>query len=175
MMVQLEEPKNGAAWRHRYEDTRKRLEGFEKDYQGLQIESGLKQQEIQNLSSYLRILEADQRVNGEQRERLLQDAKTTRGNVRVLQVERDSLGRQLRALEEGFARCIGRVTQSLASGVATVLVNDNDAVARFVVLRVGASGDGVIEIFKEPDDHDEMYVMDLAIAAGTTAHLDKEA
>lgn len=170
----LDEPANGAAWRARYEDAQKRCEAWEKDYQGLQIESDMKQREIVNLSSYLRILEVDQQVNGQQRERLLSDGKTVRGNVRVLQVERDSLGRQLRALEEGFLRCIGRVTQSLASGVSTVIVDDQNPEARFVVLRAGAEGVGVIEIFREPDAHDEILALELSKADGAAASMDEE-
>lgn len=170
----LDEPANGAAWRARYEDAQKRVEGWEKDYQGLKIESDMKQREIVNLSSYLRILEVDQQVNGQQRERLLADGKTVRGNVRVLQVERDSVGRQLRALEEGFLRCIGRVTQSLASGVSTVVVDDKNPEARFVVLRAGAEGVGVIEIFREPDAHDEILALELSKADGAAASMDEE-
>jgi hypothetical protein len=181
MKVHFDEPKTGAAWRGRYEEAQKRTEGWEKDYQALQAENGQKQREVVNLSAYLRILEVDKEVNAQQRERLLTDANQVRSNVRVLQVERDTLQRQLRALEEGFLRCIGRVTQSLASGVATVIINDKSPEARFVVLRLGSGGNGVdashgiIEIFREPDAHDEVAAMDLSIAAGATASVDKQA
>jgi len=62
----------------------------------------------------------------------------------------------------------------LASGVATVVVNDKNAEARFVVLRVGLGGDGVMEVFREPDAHDEMLAVDLSISGGATAEADKE-
>jgi len=174
LLVQVEEPKTGAAWRHRYEDSQKKLEASLKDYQGLQVETGQKQREIVNLSSYLRILEVDQSVNGNQRERLLTDAKYCREKLRVLQVERDSLGRSLRSLEEGFLRCIGRITQSLAAGVATVIMDDKPAEARFVVLRVGTDGNGVIEIFREPDGSEEIMAFDIALP-GATVKTDREA
>lgn len=174
LLVQVEEPKTGAAWRHRYEDSQKKLEASVKDYQGLMVEGAQKQKEIVNLSSYLRILEVDQSVNSTQRERLLSDQKTCREKLRVLQVERDSLGRSLRSLEEGFLRCIGRITQSLAAGVATVMMDDVGAEARFVVLRVGTDGHGVIEIFREPDGSEEIMAFDIA-PPGATVTANREA
>merc|ERR1719331_66562 len=121
-MVHVEEPKSGAAWRQRYEGAQKSLEATRKEYQGVKVELIQRQQEIVNLTSYLRILETDQSLNEKQRERLLKDTHSAAEKVRIFQGERDSLSQQLRTLEEGFLRCTGRVTHSLAAGVATVIV-----------------------------------------------------
>lgn len=175
LLVQVEEPRTGAAWRHRYEDAQKKLEANQKDYQSLQIEIGQKQKEVVNLSSYLRILEVDQSSNGHQRDRLVRDAETAREQLRTVKIERESIGRQLRQLEEGFVRCVGRTTQSLAAGAATVVLDNKPGRAQFVVLRMGTSGDGVIEVFTEPDAHDEVFSLDLSISAGATVTADREA
>merc|ERR1719310_1926396 len=73
LLVQVEEPKTGAAWRHRYEEAQKRLEASSKDYEGLQVECRQKQKEILNLGSYLKILEAKNTQADTQRERLVEE------------------------------------------------------------------------------------------------------
>lgn len=173
-MQNVEEPKMGAVWRSRYEEAQKRVEALERNCRDTQAESITRAGEIQNLSKYVRIVEADIKVRDGQRERLVEETSRTQEKVRTLEVDRKSLESQLRRLEEGFLRCVGRVTQSLASGVATVIVNEKAAEARFVVLRVGQSGDGVIEIFKEPDAHDELIAMDLSISGGAACSPDRE-
>lgn len=174
LMVHVEEPRTGAAWRQRYEGAQKALEAMRKDYQGVKVELIQRQQETVNLTSYLRILETDQSLNEKQRERLLKDTHSAAEKVRIFQGERDSLSQQLRTLEEGFLRCTGRVTHSLAAGVATVIVNDKSPEARFLVLRTGTDGAGVMEIFLEPDAHDELLSIDLSTAAAASASADTE-
>mmetsp|Transcript_80071 Transcript_80071/g.138981 ORF Transcript_80071/g.138981 Transcript_80071/m.138981 type:complete len:344 (+) Transcript_80071:72-1103(+) len=173
-MQNVEEPKMGAVWRSRYEDAQKRVEALERNFRETQSESQTRADEIKNMNKYVRIVEADIRVRDGQRERLIEETSRTQEKVRTLEVERKSLESQLRRLEEGFLRCVGRVTQSLASGVATVVVNEKSAEARFVVLRVGPGGEGVIEIFKEPDAYEELVAMDLSISGGASCTPDRE-
>jgi len=72
MTIQLvDEPKSGAAWRQRYEEAQKRLEGMERDFQGMRVEIKKKEMQIGNMNSYLKVLMADKQVNGQQREACL--------------------------------------------------------------------------------------------------------
>merc|ERR1712070_180309 len=134
-----------------------------------------------SLQAYTRILEVDKEQNNQQRERLREDATDAREKLRVNKVERDTLGRQLREFEEGFLRCISRITQSLASGVVTVIIGERDATPRFVILRLVSdrlmsdADEGVLEIYDEPHAHDELMSIDLSEAKGAKVNGDKRA
>lgn len=165
LQAHVDEPKTGAAWRQRYEESQIKFESNQRDVQHMRMATDSHKTEIRNLSSYLRILEADKETNNKQRERLVAQHKDTEKHKHNLEVERNSLAQQLSALNQGFIRCVGRVTQSLASGVTSVSLDNKNAEARFLLLRFTSDRDrtGVLEIFREPDAHDELMAMELKL------------
>jgi len=164
-----QEPLQAGIWRQRYEDMEQQCLAQSKEMSEMKGKLQKRNVEIGNLGRYIRQMEAEIKIFESHRDRLLQETSKVREQLQTVEFERKSLMRRVRELEEGFARCVGRVSHSLAAGVATVILNGKTPELRFLVLRQAKGGNGVLELFQEPDADDEVVAMDLAMKTGCTA------
>jgi len=162
-------PQSGAEWRRRYEDAQKNYEQLQRDVQHIRQDAEKSRTALSSMTSYLKVLESDKRSSDAQRERLVKELKKHTEKNRSHEDEKSSIAHQLRCLEEAFLVCVGRVTHSLAAGVATIVLNGKAPEARFTTLRANSNGEGVIEIFREPDADEEIFAMELSVAGGASA------
>eukprot|EP00913_Durusdinium_trenchii_P007949 g7455.t1 len=119
---------------------------------------------IEELQSKLKTTEESRRarVRDTQRERLLTDAQIARSKFKQTESEQQQLVSRLHGLEDAFARCVGRITGALTAGVVGVCLDEAQPVPRFVVLTAHPAGNGLLEIFEEPDSHWELCAVELS-------------
>ncbi|CAK0817304.1 unnamed protein product, partial [Prorocentrum cordatum] len=162
------EPAQAGLWQRRYEEAQRRGDAHELALRELRLEGEGRGREATLLQQYLRKLEDEASIRDEQRRRLLQDAEQLSEKLRFSEAARRRLEAQMHELEDGFARCVGRITRARAAGVVNASLGDDKPVARFAVLRAAEADDGaaVLEFFEEPDSAWEITSLDLSPEAG---------
>ncbi|CAK9075344.1 unnamed protein product [Durusdinium trenchii] len=155
-------PAEGGLWKERYQTAQKENEVRAREVKELKFKMDVKGKEIKLLSQYVRKLEEEARVRDTQRERLLTDAQIARSKFKQTESEQQQLVSRLHGLEDAFARCVGRITGALTAGVVGVCLDEAQPVPRFVVLTAHPAGNGLLEIFEEPDSHWELCAVELS-------------
>jgi hypothetical protein len=158
------EPVMGATWKARYEEAAKKMKAGHIDFERFKGETDMKRRNVINLQSYSKILESTKRVCHEQNLRLHAQVEASRREAEVAQVDRDEFKQQMRMLQEGFSRCKNRITESVASGIASVKFGNQEPTMHFVTLRCQAPYNATMQIFEGPDAHQDVAAINLSVA-----------
>jgi len=147
---------NAGLWEERYEDAKRVADAHSKRINDAHKEKEERVQQIRCLVQYVRTQERSSVICKAQIGRLGGETHSRQDQLLLSDMRRKKLSDQVTELEDGFVRCVGRITNSLTAGIITLSISEHDTGAvRFAVFRKIGKDSGIMEIFEEPDSYNE--------------------
>lgn len=148
---------SAGAWAERYEQAERQSHGHMKAIKDAHVQKETRLAEIACLVQYVRMQDDSQRIRENHMSRLTAFTKVRDADLTLSTSMRKTLGEKVVELEDGFVRCVGRITNSLAAGLLSFSLGfDDPGSVCFAVLRL-VNGQGQLTLYDEPDSFKERF------------------
>eukprot|EP00929_Paragymnodinium_shiwhaense_P071834 TRINITY_DN36484_c0_g1_i1.p1 TRINITY_DN36484_c0_g1~~TRINITY_DN36484_c0_g1_i1.p1 ORF type:complete len:352 (+),score=71.48 TRINITY_DN36484_c0_g1_i1:60-1115(+) len=146
-------------WAERFEQAERTSHGHLKAIKDAHTHKETRLASIASLVQYVRALDDGSKIRDTHVNRLSASRKVRASDLVTSDAMRKVLSDRVVELEDGFVRCVGRITNSLASGLLSFSIGEYDpGTVCFAVLRVNDS-QAQLTVYEEPDSFRERVMV----------------